>query len=251
MAGHGLVTANGLGSETMLFRYISLSQFVSFVESGQTHLSKVREWRDTWELPTSRLPTLMETGELEYPLWSISEETFGQSWSLLSESDAMWRIYSPQKEGLMIQSSVSNFVLFDEIRYGLLAPVVYYQDLREGINELKRRPDYVPLFAPAFLKRRAFEHEHEVRLVTANDERCLGARHSRSSHIQTTLDPLKFIEAITVDPRGSDWYVEAIQMYCRRVGFSIEPRKSELYSTDVFGKTGLVQRWVPVDRNGD
>jgi hypothetical protein len=54
------------------------------------------------------------------------------------------------------------------------------------------------------------------------------------------------IEAITIDPRASDWYVDVLKTYCRRVGFNIVPEKSKLYSDDIFEQTGLVQQWIPV-----
>lgn len=250
MKDRGLVVANSLQSDTRLSRYISLSQFVSFVESGHTYLSKVLDWPDTWEMPASKLP-LLDDGDLTYPTWSISDDTYGQSWSLLSESDALWRIYSVQEEGIMIQTSVSKFRLFEAISCGMLAPVVYYRDLLEGIQQLDGDSDYIEPFAGAFLKRRAFEHEQEVRLVTVNDERCLGLRHPNHSYIETRLDAVEFINEITIDPRASDWYIDAIQRYCKRAGFKIKPIRSSLYSDDVYGATGVVRRYVPVDREED
>lgn len=92
MENRGLVVASTLQSDTRLSRYISLSQFISFVESGQTYLSRIHDWPDTWEVPSYKLPLLEDDGELTYAAWSISENMFGQAWSLLEESDAMWRI---------------------------------------------------------------------------------------------------------------------------------------------------------------
>ena len=251
MAKRALHVEKSLDSERTLYRYISLSQFIAFVETGTTYLSKILHWEDTWEVPTSRVPLLSTDDELEYPLWSISEDMFGQSWSLLGESDALWRIYSRDKEGLMIHTSVEKFGMIEELKYGMLAPVIYYEELRTGLELLKGNHDYITPFSNAFLKRKAFEHEKEVRLVTLNDERCIGNRYRNPSIIYLKLDPIIFIEGITIDPRASDWYVQALKSYCKRSGFSFVLTRSTLYSTDVFETTGLVQKWVPVKPEED
>lgn len=251
MADHGLIVVSSLNNETKLYRYISLSQFISFVESKHTYLSMIKGWADTWELPTSKLPLLDDNGELKFPLWSISDEMFGQAWSLLGESDALWRIYSSQEEGLMIRTTVEKFLKIKDIKRGMLAPVIYYRDLQAGIEKLSTMTDYVEPFAEAFLKREAFEHEKEVRLVTMNDERCLGVRLEKPSHIHIKLDPFVFIDNITIDPRADGWYVDTLQRYCKRAGFEIEPKKSALYSCDVFNSTRLARKYIPVDREED
>jgi hypothetical protein len=50
-----------------------------------------------------------------------------------------------------------------------------------------------------------------------------------SDIVSLPLDPKEFIEGITIDPRASDWYVDAIQRYCERYELGIIPVKSKLY----------------------
>ena len=251
MSGTGIVKHEALTDDTKRYRYVSLSQFLSLVESKQTYVTSIRHWQDTWEAPAHQLPAEREDGKLEYPLWTIAEDMVAQSWSLHPESDALWRVYSSQKEGLVIQTSVKRFDLMKDIRYGLLAPVVYFENLLEGLRQIAGDEQYSGPFQGAFLKRRAFEYEAEVRLVTLNDERCLGKRYQDCIRISVALDPVEFIEGITVDPRSSDWYVETLQRYCARVGFKVTPTKSELYSAGVFESTGVRIRWTPVEREED
>jgi hypothetical protein len=39
----------GIEENTKLYRYISLSQFMSFVETKKTYLTNINLWPDPWE----------------------------------------------------------------------------------------------------------------------------------------------------------------------------------------------------------
>jgi hypothetical protein len=251
MENCGIAKHRALTDDTQLYRYMGLSQFLSFVETKQTYITSIRRWQDTWEAPVFQIPVQRDDGELEYPFWAMAEDLSGQSWSLHPESDALWRVYSPQEEGLVIQTTVERFDLMSGIRFGLLAPVVYFENLLDGLTTIARDKEYDGPFQGGFLKRKAFEHEVEVRLVTLNSERCLGKRYKDCIHITVALDPLEFIEGITVDPRAEDWYVATLQKYCERAGFEIVPTKSELYSAGVFESTGVRIRLTPPDSEED
>jgi hypothetical protein len=246
----GIIKAGGMAADAKLYRYINLSQFLDFVENQRVHLTRIKDWEDPWEAPGSSLPVENDDGKLTYPSWNLSEDLYGQSWTLNPESDALWRIYSPQGEGLLIQTSAEKFSLLTDIKFGQLAPVMYFEDLIHALNTLTKTSGYDTLFSEALLKRKAFEHEQEVRLITINDERCLPRRFKRCSRIYVGLDPFVFIEGITVDPRAHASYVETLAAYCKRAGFSIVPTKSSLYSPDIYGCSGVVRKYVPVKQSG-
>lgn len=229
--------------DTELYRYITLSQFITMVESQTTYLTKLTQWDDTWEAPTGKIPTQHESGKIEYPIYSYEEDLFGQCWSLDRESDALWRIYSPNKEGIVIKTTAQNFQLYKDIKFGVLAPIVYYKNLVETLIELNDSGQY-RRYTGGFLKREEFKYEQEARLLVLNNEKLLGSKHEGTSHIKFEVDPFSFIEEIIIDPRASSWYVETIRNYCKRVGFAIFPQQSELYSDNVYEKTGLVQKWI-------
>jgi len=247
MEGSGIDRGGTLADETKLYRYVGLSQFVSFVERKQTYLTRITCWQDTWEAPAFQIPTQGLNGELKYSLRARADDIFGQSWSLHSESDAMWRVYSPQEEGLVIQTTVRKFGLMSEIREGLLAEVIYFDDLEDTLDEIGDDPENPP-YNVALFKRKAFEYEAEVRLITLNHEICLGKRYEACERIYIALDPIEFVESITVDPRSKDWYVDTLRRYCARSGFSITPRRSGLYSDGVFESTGLSYELSPIGK---
>jgi len=101
----------------------------------------------------------------------------------------MWRIYSPGNEGVVIQTSVKKFYLLKDVRFAALGPVIYYGDMKKALDQIKKDHQY-DVFTEAFLKRNAFKHEDEVRLVTMNDPRCLVRRPPNgASRFEVDLDP--------------------------------------------------------------
>lgn len=176
---------------------------------------------------------------------------FGQCWSLNGESDALWRIYSPNKEGLMIETTVKNFHLIKDISYGMLAPIIYYDDLRTALETVSNSNRY-KMFGNALIKRKAFEHELEVRLLVVNNERSIGKHYSGDvTRIDLDLDPFNFIDGITIDPRASDWFVYTIQDYCQRLGFKTAPQRSRLYTKDIFLTTKLARKFIAIEDKKD
>lgn len=245
-----IIQSSDLTGDTKLYRFISFRQFMSFVELKQTSFSRVKNWPDTWEVPPARLPMQMDDGPIKFSLWNMHESMFGQCWSSVCESDAMWRIYSPLNEGVVIQTSVKQFSLLHGVKYAALGPVIYYDDLKTALGEIDVHPQRgrYERFTGAFLKRRAFEHEKEVRLVTMADPQCLAETPPDGAvRFSVDLDPLQFIERIAIDPRADDQYVAVLQKYCERAGFLIKPAKSTLYG-DAYELTRLVRKYVTVKK---
>jgi hypothetical protein len=233
-----------LEAKTKLFRFVTLAQLMSFVESGKTYLTRVHQWPDTWEIPLSRLPRKHSNGQIEYARYNAAEDFYGQCWTRLSESDAMWRSYSRDGEGLMLETSADRFELIRGIKAAVMGPVIYYKSLDEVIDfDVRPLP---PFLSEAFYKREAFAHEQEVRLLTLNDKRCIQDEVRPSpSFINFNLKPQEFIRGITLDPRAPDWLVLTIERYCHRHGFVFKPTRSALYG-NVHESTVAVIQYVPI-----
>ncbi|MFF2016072.1 hypothetical protein [Paenibacillus sp. NPDC058177] len=80
---------------------MTFNQFVSLVEQKKFYLARVQKWDDTWELPSFSIPTKLKSGEITYHSNMGGKYLYGLCWTQLGESDAMWRIYAPQKDGVM------------------------------------------------------------------------------------------------------------------------------------------------------
>ena len=221
---------------------MAFPRLVSLIEKNEVYLSRITTWEDTWELPSTRIPIELD-GKLRqhFPIEALF---FGQCWSLLQESDAMWRIYSTSKEGVVIQTTVGKFKLLKDVRHSALAKVIYYDDIRAALAKKNATREY-ERFGEAFLKRMAFEHEKEVRFVTAADGYCHDFVQDNDDGLTLPVSAADFIDAVTVDPRASDGHVELLQTYCRKSGLRCVPQKSNLYG-DLYKLTKLVIRYDTV-----
>jgi hypothetical protein len=90
---------NDLKPDAKLYRYMKIETFMSFVEEKQIHLTNVNVWDDRWEVILSKYQQWTTTAD-PIPLSIPSISIYSQFWSLVRESDAMWRIYSPSRTGV-------------------------------------------------------------------------------------------------------------------------------------------------------
>ncbi|MDR6551905.1 hypothetical protein J2736_003094 [Paenibacillus qinlingensis] len=134
----------------------------------------------------------------------------------------------------MIQTTVEKLATIKGIEVGLIASVVYYDDLEDGhieASEISIVEDFD--FVGSLLKRNAFNHEQEVRLLAQFID-----IQEDNKNILLDLDPNELIDSIVLDPRCEDWYHEAIKGYCMRSGLCV-PEKSMLYKNNINEVTTL------------
>jgi hypothetical protein len=235
----------GLAPDTALYRYLSLEAFLGLIESRSLRLANVNDWDDPGEAILGKVPTGGMDGNIETPLYSFHQLIYGSCWSRLRESDAMWRIYSPNRTGVQIASSVEKFGSISGVRRALLAEVMYFNTREELVANASKVTDSL---GEALHKRTAFRHEEEVRFLTHSDF-IEGPRIGpRPFRVALAIEPRTFIEGIVLDPRAAAWYVDDLTNYCRRAGLAVEPVKSSLYESDPQLKIGLERRWVPKSR---
>lgn len=175
-----------------LYRIISFPGFVNLVEHKMERFVEPTTWEDTYEGYMLRLledtskrkDVLRILHEEVYPnnigatmesylnLWSARWLCYGQCWSKISESDALWRIYSYDKMAIrietnekLIRSQIENSDLARQ--YSIVVDNVDY-DLDEN-DALKTQTELLKeskrAVEPFYHKRLAFEHEREKRVI--------------------------------------------------------------------------------------
>jgi len=248
MNKHKVMISNNIKENDHLFRYISLAQFISLIENRKLFLRKIKLWDDPWEAPDDQIPIIREDGKPIKTESLIVASTVGQCWTYEKNSDAMWRIYSNDKQGIMIETIASNFELIDNLRQASLSKVVYYNKSnfidkrREVANNLSYK-----FAGDMALKRDAFKHENEVRLLV-----CLQAYENEIENIWDipvvgfTIEPEIFIKSITFDPRADEWFVETMKKYCRSKKLNCPTEKSALYKKDFYETTNIVRKYEVV-----
>ena len=127
------------------------------------------------------------------------------------ESEAMWRLYSRNDEGIAIKSTMGR--LQDAFATTPLQPMigaVNYIDYETweppALKDLKPEFDPAQLF---FWKRKSFEYEQELRLLIKADT-------GSQPGVSIQIDLEKLVTGVRVFPFAKDWFVELVEMLIKR-----------------------------------
>lgn len=232
-----------LKEATKIYRYMTFTQFASLIEQKLFYLTRVQNWEDTWELPSLSIPTKLETGEMINKSDLGEKYLYGSCWTRLGESDAMWRIYAPQRDGILIKTSIKKFKDLRQFSNGYISNVYYYNDLYDGLGKVFTDRSFWRPYSLGLIKRKAFQHEKEVRFLfykppSFNLEDLLSSEEC-PNYVYSSFEPNNFIEEISIDPRADEWFVNMVINYCLRAGLRTTPKKSKLYSKDIYVETGI------------
>ena len=170
-----------------IYRYIPLKYLRNLLATNELFFNKITNWEDPYENFFLKQNIIDISGA---PI-NISEtfpSYYGECWTTLKESDAMWRIYSVKMEELRqspaeiekvaIKIKIDSNIIKQEIEkvtndlnYDLTLKEVHYTDSEEIEYAIKNAytatgfkiQDFIRL--SLFVKRNAFEHEHEYRII--------------------------------------------------------------------------------------
>lgn len=176
---------------------------------------------------------------------TMREIHFINCWHLGNEeSDAMWRLYTANHDGVCIQSTYNRLIeaLQDAEDTVFIGKVQYLDYRKDSID----RGDG---FAPFMSKRRAFQHEQELRAVVWRTDHMDyayfngdGSPATKDSYhtahvvnkfpeldgLNVTVDIEKLVERIYISPTSQKWFVDTVSSVAAKLGFGFEFRHSEL-----------------------
>ena len=258
------------GDESILWRYMNFEKFVSILATGSLFFTRVDKFDDPFE---GFKPPLMkyiyeltinhaedhEKAGLESAVKTMEnwhKYVMCNCWHQnKEESMAMWEKYQMRNSGIAIKTTMENLkkslsdeldVFIDQIKYS--SPETY---------ETKYIFDYVsvnlsdekPIYFPYFYKRKAFEYEHEVRLIidtrplvddyfnkyvgdiTIETLLQVGFPDICETGIPLTIDVETLIGEtgeIIISPYTEDWVTEAVRSVVRQYGFDFKVNRSTL-----------------------
>ena len=201
-----------------LYKFYSMRALAPLLTNGQLYIDRVNSWEDVYEnfflkerFYSNALGHTIDTSQ-------YSKNIFGQSWTSIPETDAMWRIYSSDKLGVRIKTSAKKlfsavFVDYMCIGNTWLGEVMYetQADINDKIIDYARKHkdlifhDLLPI--THFSKRIEFEHEHEIRLIKTIDGDSEQLVNS-FKRLAFQIDINDFIESYLLDPRLDDATLE-------------------------------------------
>ena len=216
-----------------IYRIFSIVRFFEMIKNKEIVMVKPELWDDPFENPLANLKFESNYGEVVG--CGFAEYIFGQCWSKCKESDAMWRIYSPDTNGVMVSTTPRKILKYLKSRVGetsictcFIGKVQYKssEDLYgeiESINILDSTG--IGIAKTLLFKREAFSHEKEVRLIYTGEQ-----KYSNCKIFRFEFEPNDLIEQIIFDPRMNDDVKECYSYYIEKLGYKIKIQDSELYS---------------------
>jgi len=223
-----------------IFRVLTIERLIEMFEKKINTLVKPERWDDPFENFILNIPVKNSKGEDRKSM--LRNRSYGQCWTLTRESDAMWRIYAPDKNGVKIntkirklykslhdaQSSYANISCF-------IGKVEYYpkdkinQIIDDRIEGTKQFDGSIGQAKSLLFKRAAFQHEKEIRLIYLDPNNQVD-----SEHYHYHCDPTSLIDGITFDPRMSPRLYKIFKKYLIEIGYKGKIIQSGLYRAPNF-----------------
>ena len=202
-----------LDGSVSLFRILPFDALLQMLCEEANYVVKTSKWEDVYE--NFILKESVLKGESVIDLRDWGNALYGQCWTRRLSSDAMWRIYSPDKKSVRIKTRLSK--LQEMTRPGdgntFVGRVRYFSqgDIERGIETLPALTDEKLkslVIQSLFTKRNSFSHEAEYRVIYEADAK---SDDLTSSALPFSIAPLDFIENIYFDPRADNSYVARCQ----------------------------------------
>ena len=156
---------------------------------------------------------------------AILRSAHASCWRSGDESEAMWRLYCSDGYGVAIRSTFQKLKDFINDPLTVVSSVAYIDYRTEAF--VRYQFDY----DPALHKRKAFEHEQEVRVLRFSkddfDIAAVDPLHASPEHVDVEWNPEAVVDRVVLSPRCPDWFLDAvtreIQKWSMTIGEKVQP----------------------------
>ena len=138
------------------------------------------------------------------------------------ESFAMWQIFTQNSEGLAIQSTIGR------LQESLVLETNFKQYIGE-VNYIDYKKEHIPfddMFFPFLFKRKSFQYEGEVRLITDIGDSNIKINEGLKINVEIN----RLIGKIYIHPKSENWYKNLVIQLVKQLGFDFKIEKSDLES---------------------
>lgn len=214
---------------TVVWKYLDLSKFLDLLMSEKLFMSRSDKFEDQYEGTFSE-PTFEEIKKLSIDKPDFlnyykthREKVAISSWHINEyESFAMWQIFTQNSEGLAIQSTIGR------LQDSLASETNFKQYIGE-VNYIDYKKEHIPfddMFFPFLFKRKSFQYEGEVRIITDIGESDIKINEG----LKINVDINQLIEKIYIHPKSENWYKNLVIQLVKQLGFDFTIEKSDLES---------------------
>lgn len=198
---------NGLSYDTPIYRIFSCRRFEQMMSTNELVLVNPEKWDDPFENFYLKVNAFM--GEEKVSLESLRKGWFGQCWTLNEDTDAMWRIYSPEKDGVRLKTTTGKLFRAIIDQQGILADFGSFIGTVEYLSKEELQNYHKQTFSETLTngglasmllrKRTAFLHEAEVRVLASLSSEYLF--EYEDGLYQVKIDFEDIFDEICLDPR--------------------------------------------------
>jgi hypothetical protein len=220
-----------------IYRIISVQRLFELFDNRQNVLVKPKKWEDPFENFVLRSRIRLQNGQMAR--FGFHDQFYGQCWTLHTASDAMWRIYSKDGPAVRIRSTIRTVAESFSEALGDFAQIQAYIGKVRYLSN-KRLIAYANGWFPGarkltskhsaqtlLVKRPAFKHEREVRLLYFQHN----AQLTTGDLYWYSVDPHEFLQQIMIDPRISETAARELKEKIRkRTGYRGRILRSLLYA---------------------
>lgn len=227
--------------DATIYRIYSVDRFKNLLRTNENGLVHPSKWDDPFENFFLKCIAVTSQGE-RVSLESLSNSWYGQCWTKNRDSDAMWRIYSPKKDGVRVTTTIRK--LFESFydskdsfaKLKFFIGTVQYQE-KAVIENFLKKTSFMDLafggqatnFAKTLcIKRPEFSHENEIRLLFYDAQTNTGL----NKVAKFPLDLGKVFTEIALDPRMSPDEFAQIRAELIAHGCTVPITQSDLYQFD-------------------
>ena len=215
--------------ETIVWKYLDLSKFLDLLLSKKLFMSRSDKFEDQYEGTFSE-PTFEEIRKLSIDnpdflnyYKTHREKVAISSWHINEyESFAMWQIFTQNSEGLAIQSTIGR------LQESLVLETNFKQYIGE-VNYIDYKKEHIPfddMFFPFLFKRKSFQYEGEVRLITDIGDSNIKINEGLKINVEIN----RLIGKIYIHPKSENWYKNLVIQLVKQLGFDFKIEKSDLES---------------------
>ena len=202
---------NGIDLATPIYKFMPLKYVLPMIQNQKLAINRINEWEDVYENFILKQNYTLSDGT---PIDVINQANgvFGQCWTICPETDAMWRIYSPEPNYNAIRIKTTVEKLYDALYQSdnnmadtYIGLVLYkaQKDIETAVLSLSPLDvrDFLSVVVDgAFVKRTEFSHEQEVRIVRILDSE----QSTKAGELLYFPINSQFIEELCIDPRAND-----------------------------------------------
>lgn len=225
-----------------IYRTLKLEYALDLISESRLVLVAPEEWDDPYENLMHKHAAHQHGPNTDVAMRWYGSDLFGACWTWTPESDFAWRVYVPEGEvGVIVASTVEKLLsaihqsegiyamrdcFVGEVRY-LPGEEIVDIITGEGFQRNNSSSDTAHIRATGLLlKRPEFEHECEVRAIIECADR---TRIRDNSFLDIPIEPNRFIDRLTVDPRIDREDFESTVARLRDAGYTGGIDQSELY----------------------